>query len=166
MAENKSDTKKPTTQQKFRPKLQQIIPHLDFSFMGLRTIEGMLCFMKNIRLLHNCYDFQSGLFLFSSISIESLEYDARPNGALQVKVHGYLVKGSENIDKMPMPEDGSRPKSWSHSFKLCQNGLKTISGIRPIMEQLFFEPQNITWIDLSFNLIETVEDVSILLSYS
>ena len=46
MAQNKSDTQKSTTQQKFRPKLEQIIPPLDFSFMGLRTIEGMFCFMK------------------------------------------------------------------------------------------------------------------------
>ena len=46
MAQNKSDTQKSTTQQKFRPKLQQIIPPLDFSFMGLRTIEGMCFIMK------------------------------------------------------------------------------------------------------------------------
>lgn len=69
------------------------------------------------------------------------------------------MKGAENIDKMPMPEDGSRPKSWSHSFKLCQNIMKSINGIGPVMEKLFFEPQNVTWIDLSFNLIENVEDV-------
>lgn len=41
MAQKNSDDKKSTGQKKFRPKLAEIIPPLDFSFMNLRSVEGV-----------------------------------------------------------------------------------------------------------------------------
>ncbi|KAK6634740.1 hypothetical protein RUM43_012142 [Polyplax serrata] len=60
--------------------------------------------------------------------------------------------------KQTRPRNGLKPykrsptgRFWCSSFRLNNNNIVTVQGIKDLVHQIFEIPENLTWIDLSFN---------------
>lgn len=55
-------------------------------------------------------------------------------------------------------EDGEHVKAHANSLRLNNNALEDLSSLPATVQSLFFHPECIKWLDLSFNLLKTIDD--------